>query len=66
MKIPIHLPCSAFDLENTIRRNCSHYGYPGAMCYVEGDSLILKLNDPKPLPTPATPAQESSVPHIFC
>ena len=60
MEFRIKIPANAIDVENLIRTQCQHFGYPGAKVDVDTNTneLVLRLDEPSPLPT-ATEAFKS-------
>lgn len=56
MEFRILFPADAIDVENLIRAQCQHFGYPGAKIDVDPSTreLVLKLHDIDPLSTPSS------------
>ena len=58
-------PLSALEVENTIRNNCQHYGYPDAVVTLDATGcIILKLHTLDPLTSPckSAPSRSSTSP----
>jgi hypothetical protein len=76
MEFRIKCPANAIDVENLIRTQCQHFGYPEAKLEIDhGTSeLVLKLHDPSPLnntirPTPIRPGvavESTGIPRLKC
>lgn len=71
MEFRISCPANAIDVENLIRTQCQHFGYPGAKLYIDPGTLelVLKLHDPSPLGTPTRPGvavESAGIPRLKC
>lgn len=70
MEFRIKLPAPALEVENLIRVQCQHFGYPEAVLSMDPSSseLVLKLHDPSPL-SPSKPVisvESSGIPRLQC
>lgn len=72
MEFRIKCPANALDVENLIRTQCQHFGYPGAKLEIDGGTseLVLKLHDPSPLNNPPShpgvAVESAGIPRLKC